>query len=147
MQGMPGRPNKIKPQLVELLQLLGFGDAEESPLLDFVLQSETQAILDATNQDAVPRGLYDVCAWRAAGRFLSLKLSAGQLTAEQLEALHPELLESAVKQLKEGEVTTYFAVSDAKAPQEAVIDRLRALAELLLDYGSGRFARYRRLQW
>jgi len=137
----------IRQQLSDLLYLIGFEDAELDPLMDICLRAAKANIMTETNQSKMPKGLYHVCAYRAAGEYLRLKLDSGTLTAEQLDALRPELPEFNIKQIKEGEVSTTFAVGDSKDPLEVALTRLNALARWLGNYGAELIPAHRRMQW
>ena len=137
----------IRPQLSDLIYLIGFTDAELDPLMDICLRNAKANILTDINQEEMPAGLHNACACRAAGEYLRIKLDSGTLTAGQLDALQPEAMEYAVKQIKEGEVSTTFAVGDSKDPRESALARLAALAKWLANYGAEMLPAHRRMRW
>jgi len=126
---------------------LGVEKAELDPLLLFATRPARSKLMKNTNQSELCEGLHDICVFRAAGEYLRMKLDSGTLTAEQLDALQPDALEFAVKQIKEGEVSTTFAVGDSKDPRESALAKLSALALWFGDYGADLFGQFRRMQW
>lgn len=103
--------------------------------ISFITQKVENEIKANTNLPDVPLSLYQVFIDKVVGEFLQAKRGTGQLEG-WLD------IDSAVKQLKEGDTTVTFATSDGTYDS-----RLNAFIKHLLTYGDGKMAAYRRLRW
>lgn len=125
----------MRNQTVALLESLGVTCAGDT-LLDFALSAAIQRILSLTNLTGIPAGLAAVTAEMAAGEYLYCKKNAGQLEGFDLEA--------AVKQIKEGDTATTFALGEGSATPE---QRLDSLIDFLRGGHMAEIYRFRRLIW
>jgi hypothetical protein len=140
------RKDTLRKDASDLLYLLGFKEAEMHPLFGITLRNVITGLLNATNQAELPQALYGLAARRAAGEFLRLMLTTGQLPEAAL-SLSPEAMETAVKQIKQGEETITFAVAESKSPEEQARARLAELADWLLKPEDDQIAAFRRIVW
>lgn len=122
----------ILAKVRSLLSAAGVEVAEDDVALSFVLDAVVSEILNRTNQDEVPEGLYTVVVMRTSGVYLRNLKAAGKLEIE---------FEAAVKSLSEGDTSVTFSDSDSS---EAQFDTLVSGWEA---YGDDQLNRYRRLVW
>lgn len=123
---------------VTLLRDLGVTEADEDPLLQYIICSVAERVKNETNQPEIPEGLQYAVVEMAVGEYLAFKKNAGQLNIEGLD------LEAAVKQIQEGDTNTVFATGDGSMTPE---QRLEALIARLCRDRTREFIRYRRLVW
>lgn len=121
-----------------LLEALGAAGAGEDPLFQYIIGSVIERVKNETNQPEIPEGLQHVVAEMAVGEYLAFKKNAGQLNIEGLD------LETAVKQIQEGDTNTVFAIGEGDMTPE---QRLEALISRLCRDRTREFIRYRRLVW
>lgn len=108
----------------------------DSWVLDFIIQKVENHIKNDCNVDDVPEGLYNIAVDMVVGEFLLNKKAAGQLTGFNLD--------SAIKQIQEGDTSITFAIGEGDSTPE---QRLDMLISYLMNYGKGDFASYRCFKW
>lgn len=126
----------MRDQVVELLAALGVTGAGDEVLLDLVLTTVLQRIMNLTNLSTVPDGLEPMAVQMAAGEYLNLKKGSGQLEGFDLEA--------AIKQIQEGDTATTFAIGEGSSTPE---QRLNSLIDVLINGRMAEIYRFRRLVW
>ena len=127
----------MQERLIELLAALGIDAAIGDVLLTVVIKSAEQTIINRTNQNAVPDELRHVVLRRAAGEYIRLLKSTGQLEGFDLDS-------AAVSQIKEGDTTVSFAYGNGVETPDQRIDRL---VKYLTEYGHTQLYSYRRFKW
>lgn len=105
-------------------------------VLGFIIQKVENHIKNNCNIIAIPAGLYQIAVDMAVGEFLLNKKSIGQLTGFNVE--------SAIKQIQEGDTSVTFAIGDGDSTPEK---RLDILISHLLNNGKDDFASYRCIKW
>ncbi len=126
----------MRDQVISMLTALGVTGATTDPLLDILLQTVQQRILNKTNQSVIPEGLESVAVYMAVGEYLNMKKTVGQLTGFDLDA--------AIKQIQEGDTNTVFAIGEGSLTPE---QRLNGLIDYLINGRSDELYRYRKLVW
>ena len=126
----------MRDQVISMLTALGVTGATTDPLLDILLQTVQQRILNKTNQSVIPEGLESVAVYMAVGEYLNMKKTVGQLTGFDLDA--------AIKQIQEGDTNTVFAIGEGSLTPE---QRLNGLIDYLINGRSDELYRYRKLEW
>ena len=126
----------MRDQVVELLTALGVTGAGHDVLLDLVLTTVLQRIMNLTNLSTIPDGLEPMAVQMAAGEYLHMKKGAGQLEGFDLEA--------AIKQIQQGDTTTVFAIGEGSSTPE---QRLNSLIDFLINGRMAEIYRFRRLVW
>ncbi len=126
----------MRDQVISMLTALGVTGAATDPLLDILLQTVQQRILNKTNQSVIPEGLESVAVYMAVGEYLNMKKTVGQLTGFDLDA--------AIKQIQEGDTNTVFAIGEGSLTPE---QRLNGLIDYLINGRSDELYRYRKLVW
>lgn len=128
----------MRDKAVDLLKALGVTGADSDPLLDFVIQSVTDTIQNATNQPAIPDGLVSAAVYNVVGQYLNFTKNAGKLNMDAVD------LDGGVKQIQEGDTNVVFAIGEGDMTPEG---RLEQLISWLITYGRDQYNRYRRLSW
>lgn len=126
----------MRDQVISMLTALGVTGATTDPLLDILLQTVQQRILNKTNQSVIPEGLESVAVYMAVGEYLNMKKTVGQLTGFDLDAT--------IKQIQEGDTNTVFAIGEGSLTPE---QRLNGLIDYLINGRSDELYRYRKLVW
>lgn len=126
----------MRDQVVEFLAALGVTGASDDVLLDLVLTTVLQRIMNLTNLTTIPDELEPMAVQMAAGEYLHLKKGSGQLEGFDLEA--------AIKQIQEGDTTTTFAIGEGSSTPE---QRLNGLIDFLINGRMAEIYRFRRLVW
>lgn len=126
----------LREKVLELLAALGVEGAATDPLLPFVIQAATSAIVDATNLSAIPNELLIAGVYNATGQYLKLKKDTGQLQGFDLSG--------AVKQIQEGDTSITFAIGEGDMTPE---QRLEGLLAWMMTFGKDQLYRYRKLRW
>lgn len=126
----------MRDNVISLLIAFGVTGAETDPLIDFVIDSVAERIKNETNLTSIPDGLTKLAVEMAVGQYLSLKKSLGQLEGFDLE--------TAIKQIQEGDTNTVFAIGEGSTTPE---QRLDALINYLINGRTREFIRYRRVVW
>lgn len=122
-------------------RLLSFGytpKEEDESALVFSAQKVEKTVKNECNVPAIPDGLIHIAVDMCVGEFLKMKKT---FAPDGLEGLD---LGSAVKELKEGDVTLSFVSGEGSLTAE---QRLDAFIHYLLVYGKEEFSAYRRLRW
>lgn len=120
-------------------RLASFGyevTAGDSWGLEFIIQKVENSIKADCNIDSIPDGLHEIAVDMVVGEFLLNKKSKGQLEGFDLD--------TAVKQIKEGDTSVTFAIGEGDSTPEK---RLDDLILYLMTYGKGKFASYRCIKW
>lgn len=128
----------MRDKAIDLLKALGVTGADSDPLLDFVIQSVTDTIQNATNQPAIPDGLVSAAVYNVVGQYLNFTKNAGKLNMDAVD------LDGGVKQIQEGDTNVVFAIGEGDMTPEG---RLEQLISWLINYGRDQYNRYRRLSW
>lgn len=128
--------NPLRDNVISLLIAFGVTGAETDPLIDFVIDSVAERIKNETNLTSIPDGLTKLAVEMAVGQYLSLKKSLGQLEGFDLE--------TAIKQIQEGDTNTVFAIGEGSTTPE---QRLDSLINYLINGRTREFIRYRRVVW
>lgn len=123
--------------VVERLKSFGYEVTEtDNWMLEFIIQKVENIIKADCNINTIPEGLHEIAVDMVVGEFLLNKKSRGQLEGFDLE--------TAVRQIEEGDTSVTFAVGDgSKTPEE----RLDELILYLMNHGKGKFASYRCIKW
>ena len=108
----------------------------DSWMLEFIIQKVENSIKADCNIDSIPDGLHEIAVDMVVGEFLLNKKSKGQLEGFDLD--------TAVKQIKEGDTSVTFAIGEGDSTPEK---RLDDLILYLMTYGKGKFASYRCIKW
>ena len=127
----------MQERLIEFLAALGIDAAIGDVLLTVAIRSAEQTIINKTNQSAVPVGLRHIALHRAAGEYIRLLKSTGQLEGFELDT-------AAVSQIKEGDTTVTFAYGDGTETPDQRIERF---VTFLFEYGYTQLNSYRRFKW
>ena len=123
--------------VTERLASFGYDVTEnDSWMLEFIIQKVENSIKADCNIDSIPDGLHEIAVDTVAGEFLLNKKSKGQLEGFDLD--------TAVKQIKEGDTSVTFAIGEGDSTPEK---RLDDLILYLMNYGKGKFASYRCIKW
>ena len=104
-------------------------------LINFLINKVTNEIKYKCNIFKIPDGLYQIAIDMVCGEFLLGKKGSGQLTDSSINT------DAAIKQIKEGDTSITYAVSDSVS---ATFD---GLIDLLMNYGKSQFITFRRLRW
>ena len=107
-------------------------------LLNFSVQKVENTIKNDCNVSAIPEGLINIAVDMAAGEFLMAKKTFAP------EALAGLDLDTAVRQIQAGDVSTTFAVGDGSLTPEQRLDKLIGH---LLNEGRSEFSCYRSIRW
>lgn len=123
----------------EFLENIGYStSAADEAALRFCIENVRSSIKNNIHSKHVPKGLEHVAACRAAGEFLKSKKTFAPNDLTMLD------LESAVKQIQEGDTNITFAVGSGSLTAEQRLDHFIAG---LLNYGQGELMHYRKLVW
>ena len=126
----------MRDQVVELLTALGVTGVSGDPLLDLALATAPQRIMNFTNLPTMPDELASLAVSMAAGEYLNLKKGTGQLEGFDLE--------TAIKQIQQGDTNISFAIGDGSLTPE---QRLDSLIDFLSNGRRDELYRFRRLVW
>lgn len=122
-------------------RLAAFGyeikDGDEA-LLSFSVQKAENTVKNDCNVRSVPEGLFNVAVDMAVGEFLLAKKTFSPADLAGLD------LDTAVKQIQQGDTNTVFAVGEGSQTAE---QRLDSLIGHLLNDGREQFSCYRRIRW
>lgn len=123
--------------VTERLASFGYDVTEnDSWMLEFIIQKVGYSIKADCNIDSIPDGLHEIAVDMVVGEFLLNKKSKGQLEGFELD--------TAVKQIKEGDTSVTFAIGEGDSTPEKRLDNL---IQFLMTYGKGKFASYRCVKW
>lgn len=122
--------------VIKRLGCFGVGESEQNSLMINIAVSKVQSrIKDMCNIEDIPDGLYNTAVDMAAGEFLLLKKSTGQLSGFDLDA--------AVKKIDEGDASITFACGNGSLTPEGRLDHLI----YYLLHPEADFAAYRCVKW
>lgn len=105
--------------------------------ITFIIDKVTNTIRNECNVTDIPDGLYQIAADMVCGEFLKGKAATGQLTDTNIST------EAAIKQIKEGDTSITYAVSDGEDGGNS----FDYFITFLLTYGKSQFATYRGFVW
>ena len=112
-------------------------DSDEM-LLSFSVQKAENTVKNECNVSEIPKGLFNITVDMAVGEFLLAKKA---FAPDDIAGLD---LDTAVKQIQQGDTNTVFAVGEGSQTDE---QRLDALIQHLLTDGREQFSCYRRIRW
>jgi hypothetical protein len=131
----------MRDYLLQRLASLGY-TAQDSDgwLLDFCIQKVKNTIQNKCNITDIPNNLWQIAVDMAAGEFLLVKKSSGQLDGFTID-----LNDTPFSEVREGDTTVKYSIGHdgALTPEQ----RLDALIKRLLEYGKEEFYKYRRFAW
>lgn len=129
---------QLKERLTSFYQAIGYPEAAEDPLSEYILGETVQTLLNLTNQKELPQGLFYVAVYWTAGKYLSAKKNSGQLDPEKLD------LTAAVSSISEGDTTVSFGTGSSTLTPE---QRFDTFTQWLTGPRMGEIYRYRKLVW
>ena len=122
--------------VIELLHALGFESVTDTdPLLLLVQRMTEYTLLNLTNLDELPEGLFPLAERMTTGEYLRMQKSGGQLEGFDLS---PE-----AKDIKLGDTTVSLITDGCTTPEQ----RLDALIAEQTRCDMAEVYRYRRLVW
>lgn len=123
----------------ERLQSLGYTVKDSDDIaINFAMQKVENTIKNDCNISAIPDGLMHVAINMVVGEFL---MSKKTFAPNDLLNFN---LDSAIKQIQEGDTNISFAVGEGSKTDE---QRLDSFIDYLLNYGRDEFVTYRRFRW
>lgn len=123
----------------ERLQSLGYTVKDSDDIaINFAMQKVENTIKNDCNISAIPDGLMNIAINMVVGEFL---MSKKTFAPNDLLNFN---LDSAVKQIQEGDTNISFAVGEGSKTDE---QRLDSFIDYLLNYGRDEFITYRRFRW
>lgn len=126
-------------RIKERLQSLGYTVKDSDDIaINFAMQKVENTIKNDCNVSAIPDGLIHVAINMVVGEFL---MSKKTFAPDDLLNFN---LDSAVKQIQEGDTNISFAVGEGSKTDE---QRLDSFIDYLLNYGRDEFITYRRFRW
>src|SRR5690554_5093964 len=105
-------------------------------MLTFLIQKVENHIKNITNRFQVPEGLFNVAVDMVVGEFLLNKKSIGSLEGFNLE--------TAIKQIQEGDTSITYAIGEGDLTPEK---RLDLLIDYLINHGKNELLSYRCIKW
>lgn len=120
------------------LTSLGYEETSEDDkwLIKFLIDKVASRIKGICNVREIPKPLHAIWIDMTCGEFLLVKKQSGRLDGF--------CLETAVKQVQEGDVTVSFAIGEGSNTPEQRLDKLIAW---LLACGESELAHYRKVRW
>ena len=126
-------------RIKERLQSLGYTVKDSDDIaINFAMQKVENTIKNDCNVSAIPDGLMNIAIDMVVGEFL---MSKKTFAPNDLLNFN---LDSAVKQIQEGDTNISFAVGEGSKTDE---QRLDSFIDYLLNYGRDEFITYRRFRW
>lgn len=123
----------------ERLQSLGYTVKDSDDIaINFAMQKVENTIKNDCNVSAIPDGLMNIAIDMVVGEFL---MSKKTFAPDDLLNFN---LDSAIKQIQEGDTNISFAVGEGSKTDE---QRLDSFIDYLLNYGRDEFITYRRFRW
>lgn len=123
----------------ERLQSLGYTVKDSDDIaINFAMQKVENTIKNDCNISAIPEGLMNIAIDMVVGEFL---MSKKTFAPNDLLNFN---LDSAIKQIQEGDTNISFAVGEGSKTDE---QRLDGFIDYLLNYGRDEFITYRRFRW
>lgn len=126
-------------RIKERLQSLGYTVKDSDDIaINFAMQKVENTIKNDCNISAIPDGLMNIAIDMVVGEFL---MSKKTFAPNDLLNFN---LDSAIKQIQEGDTNISFAVGEGSKTDE---QRLDSFIDYLLNYGRDEFITYRRFRW
>lgn len=126
-------------RIKERLQSMGYAVKDSDDMaINFAMQKVENTIKNDCNISAIPDGLMNIAIDMVVGEFL---MSKKTFAPNDLLNLN---LDSAIKQIQEGDTNISFAVGEGSKTDE---QRLDSFIDYLLNYGRDEFITYRRFRW
>nr|DAP55896.1 MAG TPA: head to tail adaptor [Caudoviricetes sp.] len=126
-------------RIKERLQSIGYAVKDSDDIaINFAMQKVENTIKNDCNISAIPDGLMNIAIDMVVGEFL---MSKKTFAPNDLLNLN---LDSAIKQIQEGDTNISFAVGEGSKTDE---QRLDSFIDYLLNYGRDEFITYRRFRW
>ena len=126
-------------RIKERLQSIGYAVKDSDDIaINFAMQKVENTIKNDCNISAIPDGLMNIAIDMVVGEFL---MSKKTFAPNDLLNLN---LDSAIKQIQEGDTNISFAVGEGSKTDE---QRLDSFINYLLNYGRDEFITYRRFRW
>lgn len=126
-------------RIKERLQSIGYAVKDSDDIaINFAMQKVENTIKNDCNIPAIPDGLMNIAIDMVVGEFL---MSKKTFAPNDLLNLN---LDSAIKQIQEGDTNISFAVGEGSKTDE---QRLDSFIDYLLNYGRDEFITYRRFRW
>lgn len=123
----------------ERLQSLGYTVKDSDDIaINFAMQKVENTIKNDCNVSAIPDGLMNIAIDMVVGEFLTSKKTFAPNDLLNFN------LDSAIKQIQEGDTNISFAVGEGSKTDE---QRLDSFIDYLLNYGRDEFITYRRFRW
>lgn len=126
-------------RIKERLQSIGYAVKDSDDIaINFAMQKVENTIKNDCNISAIPDGLMHIAIDMVVGEFL---MSKKTFAPDDLLNFN---LDSAIKQIQEGDTNISFAVGEGSKTDE---QRLDSFIDYLLNYGRDEFITYRRFRW
>lgn len=126
-------------RIKERLQSIGYAVKDSDDIaINFAMQKVENTIKNDCNISAIPDGLINIAIDMVVGEFL---MSKKTFAPNDLLNFN---LDSAIKQIQEGDTNISFAVGEGSKTDE---QRLDSFIDYLLNYGRDEFITYRRFRW
>ena len=126
-------------RIKERLQSIGYAVKDSDDIaINFAMQKVENTIKNDCNISAIPDGLMNIAIDMVVGEFL---MSKKTFAPNDLLNFN---LDSAIKQIQEGDTNISFAVGEGSKTDE---QRLDGFIDYLLNYGRDEFITYRRFRW
>lgn len=126
-------------RIKERLQSIGYAVKDSDDIaINFAMQKVENTIKNDCNISAIPDGLMHIAIDMVVGEFL---MSKKTFAPNDLLNFN---LDSAIKQIQEGDTNISFAVGEGSKTDE---QRLDNFIDYLLNYGRDEFIIYRRFRW
>ena len=126
-------------RIKERLQSIGYAVKDSDDIaINFAMQKVENTLKNDCNISAIPDGLMNIAIDMVVGEFL---MSKKTFAPDDLLNFN---LDSAIKQIQEGDTNISFAVGEGSKTDE---QRLDNFIDYLLNYGRDEFITYRRFRW
>ena len=126
-------------RIKERLRSIGYAVKDSDDIaINFAMQKVENTIKNDCNISAIPDGLMNIAIDMVVGEFL---MSKKTFAPNDLLNFN---LDSAIKQIQEGDTNISFAVGEGSKTDE---QRLDSFIDYLLNYGRDEFIAYRRFRW
>lgn len=126
-------------RIKERLRSIGYAVKDSDDIaINFAMQKVENTIKNDCNISAIPDGLMHIAIDMVVGEFL---ISKKTFAPNDLLNFN---LDSAIKQIQEGDTNISFAVGEGSKTDE---QRLDSFIDYLLNYGRDEFITYRRFRW
>lgn len=126
-------------RIKERLRSIGYAVKDSDDIaINFAMQKVENTIKNDCNISAIPDGLMNIAIDMVVGEFL---MSKKTFAPDDLLNFN---LDSAIKQIQEGDTNISFAVGEGSKTDE---QRLDNFIDYLLNYGRDEFITYRRFRW